>query len=678
MITTVTTTTPAMNMQAMNMKAMRIGAMALVMMMSAYSMAAAKKPQTIVLEGAPPVSDYSLTALSKYLNVRSATFMGWLEDQSLLVSTRFGDTKQLHRVRASGSRREQVTFEQEGVRFAVPGPRITDGVIYGVDTGGGENYQLRHLNVATSEVTVITTNNARNSDPVWSNEGTRIAYSSTIRNGSDTDIYIYNFSSNSIRPLFQRTGTYYAMDWSPDDSKLLIGHYKAVSDQSVYIVDVQTGTSRRLIEDSTAATHKAARFAPDESGIWYLSDLDSEFVTLRFLNTSTGQTRDFTEHMPSDITAFDISPNGNTIAFVANEGGYDRLYTLNTRKGKVSVLSEALHSLATRIKAISFDHTGKKIGLSVASSSIPGDAFVYDVSKKKLLRWTTSELGSLKNKDLQHPQLIEYATFDNNDDNSSRRTIPAFYYKPDTSGPHPVLIYIHGGPESQARPAFSPLLHVLLNELGIAVIYPNVRGSSGYGKTYLSLDNQYKRRDAVKDIGALLDWISTQNDLDNTNIAVMGGSYGGYMSLASMTQYPDRFRAGISLVGISNFISFLSQTKDYRRKLRRREYGDEQDPQMRAFLERISPTASAHLITKPLLVAQGKNDPRVTENESRQIVDKVRGQGTEVWYLLATDEGHGFAKKYNRDYYYALVVEFLRRHLLNSEEDLPQRNPWGP
>ncbi|MCB0586764.1 MAG: S9 family peptidase, partial [Phaeodactylibacter sp.] len=220
------------------------------------------------------------------------------------------------------------------------------------------------------------------------------------------------------------------------------------------------------------------------------------------------------------------------------------------------------------------------------------------------------------------------------------------------------------GPESQYRPGFSPIFQYYLKELGIAVIAPNVRGSAGYGKNFLKLDNGYKREDSVKDIGKLLDWIKEQPELDESRVAVMGGSYGGYMVLSSMAHYNGRLRCGVDIVGISNFVTFLENTKSYRRNLRRVEYGDERDPHMRRHLERISPTTNAHKITRPMLIVQGMNDPRVPVSEAEQMLRAIRNNGGEAWYLLAKDEGHGFRKKPNRDYYNKAVILFLQRYLL--------------
>jgi dipeptidyl aminopeptidase/acylaminoacyl peptidase len=232
-----------------------------------------------------------------------------------------------------------------------------------------------------------------------------------------------------------------------------------------------------------------------------------------------------------------------------------------------------------------------------------------------------------------------------------------------------VLIYIHGGPESQFRPGFSPVFQYYLNELGLAVIAPNVRGSTGYGKNFLKLDNGYKREDSVKDIGKLLDWIKQQPELDSSRVAVIGGSYGGYMVLASMAHFNNRLRCGIDVVGISNFVTFLENTKSYRRNLRRVEYGDERDPRMRRHLERISPTANAHKIAKPILIIQGQNDPRVPASEAEQMLHAIRRNGGEAWYMLAKDEGHGFRKKSNREFYDKTVILFLQKHLLGSSAE---------
>ena len=307
--------------------------------------------------------------------------------------------------------------------------------------------------------------------------------------------------------------------------------------------------------------------------------------------------------------------------------------------------------------------------MTINTSQSPSDTYVLELRNDpleygKLTRWTSSEVGGLDTSRFASAELIEYPTFDEVD--GEPRMIPAWLYKPQgATGELPVVVSIHGGPEGQARPGFSSTYQMWMDTLGVAVLVPNVRGSAGYGKTYLGLDNGFKREDSVKDIGALLDWIETQPDLDQDRVAVFGGSYGGYMVLASSVHYSDRLRAAVNIVGISNFVTFLENTQDYRRDLRRVEYGDERDPAMRAHLEKISPLNNVNKIDVPMFVVQGENDPRVPVTEADQIVKALRENGKPVWYMNALNEGHGYRRKENRDIYQQATVLFFREHLLN-------------
>lgn len=313
---------------------------------------------------------------------------------------------------------------------------------------------------------------------------------------------------------------------------------------------------------------------------------------------------------------------------------------------------------------VRFSPDGLHVGFALSAANSPSDIYSVDLEHQLVERWTTSEIGGLDASTFVTPELVRFPTFDKI--GGKPRTIPAFYYRPRPNGSAkaPVVIQIHGGPESQARPVFSADIQFLVNELGVAVLVPNVRGSDGYGRSYLQLDNGFKREDSVKDMGALLDWIATRPELDSKRVGVHGGSYGGYMVLASMTHYNDRLRAGIDVVGISNFLTFLEHTESYRRDLRRVEYGDERDARMNAFLAKISPTANAKNITMPLFVAAGANDPRVPASEGQQIVDTVRKNGGEVWFLEFKDEGHGFRKKPNVDFFREATMQFWIEHLI--------------
>jgi dipeptidyl aminopeptidase/acylaminoacyl peptidase len=354
---------------------------------------------------------------------------------------------------------------------------------------------------------------------------------------------------------------------------------------------------------------------------------------------------------------------------VANHGGASKVLALDLLPHPGG-LDEVYGLPDGVISRLVFRPRSHEIAFAVSNAQSIGDVYSREISRFKptpetpTIRWTTSETGGLDLQSFPAPELIEFKSFDG-------RKIPAFLYTPSIQrfpGPRPVLIDIHGGPEAQFRPRFLGGLNYLLAELGIAIVFPNVRGSSGYGKTYLKLDNGMKRDDSVKDIGALLDWIAGSSGLDKNRVAVIGGSYGGYMSLAVQTNYNDRIKAGIDIVGISNFVTFLKNTQGYRRDLRRAEYGDERDEAMRAYLERVSPLAQAQKIHTPILVVQGQNDPRVPISEAEQMVAALKKNGTPLWYIVGTNEGHGFAKKPNQDYLQAVEVMFLRRFLLEEKD----------
>jgi dipeptidyl aminopeptidase/acylaminoacyl peptidase len=442
------------------------------------------------------------------------------------------------------------------------------------------------------------------------------------------------------------------------------------------VVDLASGKLELFPVDGGKASFGGFAFAPDGRAVYFISDEplpDSsgaakaqEFRTLRRHDPASGKFEVLTAHIPWDVASLSIAEDGRHLAYVANEDGISRLHVLSLPVHREVRLPELPIGV---IGGVAFSPDGRRLALTVNSATSPSDAYVVDLAGATLTRWTQSEVGGLDASKFDAPTLVRYPTFDSID--GTPRTIPAFYYRP-ANVPKgkklPVVISIHGGPEAQALPTFSPNAQFLANELGVAMLVPNVRGSSGYGKTYLSLDNAEKREDSVKDIGALLDWIAKQPELDASRVGVVGGSYGGYMVLASLMHYGDRIRAGVDIVGISHFGTFLENTESYRRDLRRAEYGDERTPEMKAVFDRISPLNHAGKITSKLFVAQGRNDPRVPYTEAEQIVKAVRGNGQPVWYLLYADEGHGFAKKSNNDYYGAATILFWQHSLLGSEQ----------
>jgi dipeptidyl aminopeptidase/acylaminoacyl peptidase len=423
-------------------------------------------------------------------------------------------------------------------------------------------------------------------------------------------------------------------------------------------MDIASAALTPVSEGPGPASVSGARFAPDGRGVYLITNRDSEFSQLRRVDLLTGAVEVLTSHIPWDIDSFARTDDGHYLAWVANVDGISRLTVLD-----IARRNEILPPLPEgRIGRIEFDPAGKRLALSLESPQSPRDVFVLELERNAVVRYTKSEAGNVDPLQFSTAELVRYPTFDRV--GGRLRQIPAFVYKPrNAAGPHPVFIDIHGGPEAQSVPVWNPFTQFLVREMGFAVITPNVRGSAGYGKTYLDLDNGDNREDAVRDIGALLVWIGTQRQFDAKRVFVAGGSYGGYMSLAAMVHFGDRLRGGIDVVGISNFVTFLESTSAYRRDLRRPEYGDERLPKMRAYLQRISPLTNAARINKPLLVVQGLNDPRVPASESQQMVSKIRARGGEVWYLAARDEGHGFRKKPNRDFYQKTMVTFLEKQL---------------
>jgi len=626
----------------------------------ATTLASAQPRQEIgnlVLDGVPSHSPRVAATLDGWLAGRSASFRDFLPDGSMLISTRFGDAEQIHRVERPLAAREQITFEAEPISLALANPTAAPAqFLYARDRGGNENAQLYLHDLQTRSTRLLTDGKSRHGGALWSRDGRYLAYQSNARNGVNQDVYVLEVASSaSPRLVVSSQGqTWQPLDWSPDGTRLLLLDYRSVTDADLYVAEIATGKSTRLpLPKSGIGT---ARFAADGRGVWFSADLGEEFLQLRYLDLAETKPRTLTGDLPWDIDDFEVDPSGRYVAYVANVDGYSRLEL----KDLGSNITKRPNGLpAGLISNLRFDARGTQLGLTIESATSPRDAWSYDIEKETASRWTRSESGPVDTQRWQAAELVRYPTWDRV--GKQPRQIPAFVYTPSSSGPHPVVIDIHGGPEGQSRPGYSPYIQYLVNELGYAVIQPNVRGSTGYGRTFTQLDNGRLREDSVRDIGALLVWIAAQPQFDAKRIVVMGGSYGGYMVLASLVHYGDRLRGGIDVVGISNFVTFLNNTSGYRRDLRRAEYGDERDPSMRAFLQRISPLNRAETIRKPLLVVQGLNDPRVPASESAQLVARVRGGGGEVWYLAAKDEGHGFRKKANRDFYLKTAATFLEK-----------------
>jgi dipeptidyl aminopeptidase/acylaminoacyl peptidase len=568
-----------------------------------------------------------------------------------------------------GGARRQITFDDDPVgevRRRPGGPEL----VFTRDSGGSEFSQIFMLDPVDGASLMLTDGESRNGAIVWDRSGGRLAWQSTRRNGASNDIWLMDPEEPAAAELVLQSpdGSWWGpIDFSANGSELLVLNYISASDSRVHLVDLDDGGNRLLAGgDDAISTNFPLAFDAAGDGFWLVTDRQGEFAQLAWQSIDDGAEPEVvTSGIPWDINDGDISHDRRRLAFVANENGLSRVYLMDTGSRRY----RAVDSVPTGIvRGLAFSPDDRHLALTLSTPGTPSDTFVLELGKRpldfgQLVRWTESEVGGLDTDSFALPSLVEFPTFD--DVAGEPRRIPAWVYKPPGVGPFPVVISVHGGPEGQARPWFNSTYQMWVDKLGVAVVEPNVRGSAGYGKSYLALDNGMKREDSVRDIGALLDWIDAEPTLDAGRVAVFGGSYGGYMVLASSVHYSDRLKAAVDIVGISNFVTFLENTEDYRRDLRRAEYGDERIPEMRAHLEAISPMNNLSQISVPLLVVQGQNDPRVPVTESGQLVEALRERGQPVWYMNALNEGHGYKRKENRDVYQQAVVLFLEQYLLD-------------
>src|SRR5579871_745763 len=617
--------------------------------------------ENLVAEGIPKISASLAETVGHYSESRAAGFASWHPTRrEMLIETRFADTFQVHQVKFPGGARTQLTFFPDRVSGVSYQPVDGHCAVLEKDIGGGEFFQFYRLDFDSGDFTLLTDGKSRNTDPHWSYQGDRIAYGSTKRNGNDVDIWVVNVndpaSARMVAPM--DGGGWAVLDWSQDAKQLLVLNYISAAESYVWLVDVDTGKKELLTPKTGQDTvaYGSARFAKDGKGVYLSSDQDSEFQRLLYMDLASRKNRVLTPDLKWDVDEFALSQDGRWIAFVGNEDGISVLHVLDTKSNKEVPVPKLPVGV---IGSVEWRKNSREIGFSFTSARQPNDAYSLDMATGKVERWTFSETGGLDTSKFSEPQLIHWKSWDD-------RMIAGFLYRPPAkfSGKRPVIVDIHGGPEGQYRPDYMGRDNYFINELGAVMIFPNVRGSTGYGKTFQKLDNGFLREGSYKDISTLLDWIQTQPDLDAGKVMITGGSYGGFMTLAVATNYNDRICCSVDVVGPSNLVTFLEHTSGYRKDLRRVEYGDERDPKMREFLEKIAPANNAKNITKPLFVIAGQNDPRVPASESSQMVQVVRQNGTPVWWLLGKDEGHGFAKKKNRDYQFYATVEFVKTFLL--------------
>jgi len=615
-----------------------------------------EKPAALVADGMPEVPVELASRTRPYMEFRTANFLGWHPtDRSMLITTRFANTNQVHRVARPAGARTQLSFEEDRIQSAGYAPRTGDVTLVIKDVGGNEFFQLYALK--DGRLSLLTDGESRNQPGAWSKDGQFIGYSSTRRNGADTDLYVMNPRDPKSDHLVAEVkgGGWNFADFSPDQARAVVVEYMSVTKSNLWLLDLASGAMKPVGDHGKPISYRGAQFALDGT-LWVTSDEGSDFKRLGTLDVATGR---FTPRGPAekwDVETFDVADDGRFVAYVINEAGRSTLRLLDISSGAVRTVSLP----AGTIGAVDVAPWGE-IGLTFTSAKSPADAFSVDPATLAVTRWTVSETGGLDPSANVDPDLVEVRSFDG-------LMVSGFLYRPDPArfpGRRPLIMNIHGGPESQSQPGFLGRNNYLLNELGIAIFYPNVRGSSGYGKRFISLDDgPFKREDSVKDVGAFLDALAKDPRLDAARFAVTGGSYGGYMCYASAVFYGSRLKGANCIVAISSFVTFLENTQDYRRDLRRVEYGDERDPKQRQKLVAISPLTRADEIRLPMMVVTGANDPRVPASEADQIVSAIRAKGGTAWHLLGRDEGHGFAKKANQDYQFWSSLMFWERTLL--------------
>lgn len=612
-------------------------------------------PAAITAERVPALPITLAERARPYLESRGAGFAGWdQKHRAILINTRFANTSQLHKLATPMGARTQISFEAEPVAGGYA-PKAGDVLVVGKDRGGDEYYQLYTL--ADGRLTLLTDGKSRNSPGAWSADGQMLGFSSTRRNGADNDLYVMDpRNPASARMVAEvKGGGWGIAGFSPDKRTAYVVEYKSVQDSDPYRLDLASGRLTPIGDPARAVSYGGLEVAPN-GALWVTSDEGSEFQRLGRLDPETGVFTPVTKEA-WDVDSFDISPDGRTIAYVVNEAGSHRMRVMDTRTGRVRDVKSLPAGLIGGLEIAPWG----EIGFSLSSAKSASDVWSLDPRSLKLTRWTQSETGGLDPLVNVEPRILTTKSFDGLE-------VSGLLYLPDPAkfpGKRPLIVNVHGGPEGQSQAGFRGATNYYLNELGIGVFYPNVRGSTGYGKRFVSLDNgPFQRENSVRDMEALIDAARAEPAVDATRVGLTGGSYGGYMCYAGAVQLKAKLRATQCTVAISNFVSFLENTNPYRQDLRRVEYGDERDPAQRRKLTEISPLTRVNEIEKPMFVITGANDPRVPKSEADQIVAAIRKNGGEAWHVVAADEGHGFAKKANSDYAFLAQLAFWEKHLL--------------
>jgi dipeptidyl aminopeptidase/acylaminoacyl peptidase len=620
-------------------------------------------PDTAQVDGIPPIPRALADAITPYASFRQAVFASWHpSERRMLVNTRLGETFQAYMLAAPQAEPVQVTFQERSVGSWTPGAggawfaERGRSVVFRQDENGNQLFQLYRVAPGSRAATLLTDGKSRSGTPVWSSAGDRMAYSSTRRDSRDRDIWVMNPSDRtSDRLLAQVSGTWDAVDWSHDDRFLLALETVTRADTRLWQIDLRTGEKRRLTPEGAVA-YGGGLYSADGSTVYLTTDAAGDFRRLARLDVASGAIVTITSGIEWDVEELALSSDGRWLAFTANEAGVGTLYRFDTRAEKVTRVAGVPRG---SVQGLEWRPKSDELAFNLTSPKLPWNAFSLVVTTGNVERWTRADPGGVDTTQIADAELITWKSADG-------LPISGFMYRPSTKfkGPRPVLVNIHGGPEAQERPRFLGRTNYLLNELGMVVIYPNIRGSTGFGKRFLALDNGRLREHAVQDLGALLDWIGQQRGLDRDRVTVAGPSYGGLMALSVAAAYPDRVRCVFDGFGISNIATFLDRAQPSIKPVRRGEYGDESDPAMREYMDRIAPANQAAKIRAPLFIVHGRNDPAVPVQESEQMVAAIKKAGTPLWVMYATNAGHGFAdNRQNDEYSFYAWVLFMKQYL---------------
>src|SRR6266540_1506868 len=623
-----------------------------------HAQSSALTAENLATKELPKVPASLAREVEPYTKLSAYSLAGWNPTKrELWTKSLTSNSSSVFRVESPGDPLQRAIFIPTGVYDIYFEPQGSS-LVYVKDTEGNEVFQLYAFNPSNYKSSLLSDGKSRNTEPVWSNRGDFVIYSSNRRNASDTDLYVVKVSDpSSTRLLAQDSGYLKVFDWSPDDNRALYYNWISANESYLYTIDLTTGQKTPLTPKSGNAkvANDFAQFSGDGKGIYLTTDRDSEFLRLAYMKLDTKELTYLSEHIKWNIEDFKISPDRKFLAFISNEDGISHLHLLDTANNKEKEIKVPGMGVISNLR---WHKNSTDLAFVLSSARSVWDIYSLNIKTEKTERWVKGISEGVDVEKFSEPELIHWKSFD-------ERQISGFLYRPPAkfAGKRPVIIDIHGGPDDQARPQFNGPDNYFISELGIAKIYPNVRGSTGYGKSFLKLDNGFERQAAIKDIGALLDWIKTQPNLDADRIMVTGWSYGGYVALSVATNYSDRIRAAQSVSGPTNLATYIERTEAWRRDRRREEYGDERDPKMRAFLEQIAPLNNAGKIKKPLMIVQGENDARVRASEADQMVQAVKKNGTPIWYLLAKNEGHDFSQK-TLNYELYETVLFAKEFLL--------------